>query len=174
MRLLSTAISLTGSVLLKVCAPDGIQIENGETIPKGTKCVVPMHAIHRDSTAYQNPDKFDAFRFSRPYEASRTENGHVSTAVTSDAHNDLTADQKASGIAGENSTVMLNDHFLTFGHSRHACPGRFFATLEMKLMLAHVVMNYDVEHIKVRPADAVVVEIKLPSENATVRIRTRT
>lgn len=34
--------------------------------------------------------------------------------------------------------------FLGFGHGRHACPGRFFASQEMKLMLAHIVMTYDV------------------------------
>ena len=35
--------------------------------------------------------------------------------------------------------------YLTFGYGRHACPGRFFAAAELKLMLALIVMNYDVK-----------------------------
>lgn len=34
--------------------------------------------------------------------------------------------------------------FLAWGYGRAACPGRFFAAAQMKLMLAHVVLNYDV------------------------------
>lgn len=32
---------------------------------------------------------------------------------------------------------------LTFGHGRTSCPGRFFASLEMKLMLARLVWEFD-------------------------------
>ncbi|KAI9568081.1 hypothetical protein HD554DRAFT_2102827 [Boletus coccyginus] len=35
--------------------------------------------------------------------------------------------------------------YLPFGHGRHACPGRFFAASELKSMLAHVVMSYDIK-----------------------------
>ncbi|VDB84335.1 unnamed protein product [Peniophora sp. CBMAI 1063] len=33
---------------------------------------------------------------------------------------------------------------LHFGHGKHACPGRFFAANELKAMLAHLVLEYDV------------------------------
>ncbi|KAJ7808529.1 hypothetical protein B0H14DRAFT_2197346, partial [Mycena olivaceomarginata] len=33
-----------------------------------------------------------------------------------------------------------------FGHDKHACPGSiFFAVTELKAMLAHVILNYDVK-----------------------------
>ncbi|KAJ7870478.1 cytochrome P450 [Mycena olivaceomarginata] len=35
--------------------------------------------------------------------------------------------------------------YLSFGLGRHACPGRFFAVNELKLMLAHILENYDVK-----------------------------
>ncbi|KAJ7660426.1 hypothetical protein B0H17DRAFT_832480, partial [Mycena rosella] len=46
------------------------------------------------------------------------------------------------------------DH-LPFGTGKHACPGRFFAATELKAMLAHLVLNYDVkaEVEGVRPPD---------------------
>ncbi|KAJ7213645.1 hypothetical protein B0H12DRAFT_1033006, partial [Mycena haematopus] len=43
--------------------------------------------------------------------------------------------------------------FLSFGLGKHACPGRFFAVTELKLMLACIYQNYDIklEHGGVRP-----------------------
>lgn len=41
--------------------------------------------------------------------------------------------------------VTTSETFLAFGHGRHACPGRFFAAQEMKLMLAYIVMKFDVQ-----------------------------
>ncbi|KAF8145980.1 hypothetical protein K438DRAFT_1629082, partial [Mycena galopus ATCC 62051] len=54
------------------------------------------------------------------------------------------------------STVV--DH-LPFGTGKHACPGRFFAVTELKAMMAHLVMNYDVkaEVEGVRPPDNILV-----------------
>ena len=32
---------------------------------------------------------------------------------------------------------------LAFGYGLHACPGRFFASAELKLILAHLIVKYD-------------------------------
>lgn len=32
-----------------------------------------------------------------------------------------------------------------FGYGRHACPGRFFAAAEIKLLLARILLDYDVK-----------------------------
>ena len=47
--------------------------------------------------------------------------------------------------------VSTQADFVAFGHGAHACPGRFFAAEVLKLMLAHVVMNYDVKLCGDRP-----------------------
>lgn len=41
--------------------------------------------------------------------------------------------------------VTPNLDYLIFGHGRHACPGRFFAVNELKLMMAHLLLTYDVK-----------------------------
>ncbi|KAF8670477.1 hypothetical protein AX14_005850 [Amanita brunnescens Koide BX004] len=41
--------------------------------------------------------------------------------------------------------ASLAPEYLAFGQGRHACPGRFFATSEVKTMLAHVLLNYDIK-----------------------------
>ncbi|KZV70298.1 cytochrome P450 [Peniophora sp. CONT] len=40
--------------------------------------------------------------------------------------------------------VATEATLLQFGHGKHACPGRFFAANELKGMLAHLVLEYDV------------------------------
>ncbi|KAG6368106.1 hypothetical protein INS49_002306 [Diaporthe citri] len=47
--------------------------------------------------------------------------------------------------------VNTTDTFLAFGHGRHACPGRFFSTHELKLLFAHIVLNYDFKLLDERP-----------------------
>ncbi|KAL5894891.1 hypothetical protein ACKVWC_000108 [Pyricularia oryzae] len=46
----------------------------------------------------------------------------------------------------ENRTHLVNvsDEHFGFGHGYHACPGRFFATNEIKIIaLAHMLLKYD-------------------------------
>lgn len=71
------------------------------------------------------------------------------------------------------SAVSLDDGFLGFGYGRHACPGRFFAVNEMKLMIAHMVLHYDVEYVGRRPELTGVVWLKVPYNQGRVRVRRR-
>ncbi|EME80810.1 uncharacterized protein MYCFIDRAFT_139852 [Pseudocercospora fijiensis CIRAD86] len=48
-------------------------------------------------------------------------------------------------VHSRESMVLTSESALHFGYGRHACPGRFFAAQEMKLMLAYVVLNFDVK-----------------------------
>lgn len=83
------------------------------------------------------------------------------------------------------------DH-LSFGTGKHACPvgiclnllshriqrlsqGRFFAATELKAMMAHLVINYDVkaEVEGVRPPDNVFGTRIAPSATGRVRFRKR-
>jgi cytochrome P450 len=34
---------------------------------------------------------------------------------------------------------------LAFGYGRHACPGRFFAANEIKMILARLVLDFDIK-----------------------------
>ncbi|KAH0404853.1 hypothetical protein KCU89_g710, partial [Aureobasidium melanogenum] len=39
--------------------------------------------------------------------------------------------------------VSTSPDHLAFGHGQHACPGRFFATIEIKIALCHLVLGYE-------------------------------
>ena len=43
-----------------------------------------------------------------------------------------------------NHLVSASSNFLGWGGGKHQCPGRFFAAVEMKMMLAYIVGRFDV------------------------------
>lgn len=44
--------------------------------------------------------------------------------------------------------VQSSQDFNVFGGGRHVCPGRFFASNELKLAMAHVLLKYDIRLAK--------------------------
>ncbi|KAF8128435.1 cytochrome P450 [Boletus edulis] len=92
---------------------------DGTFIPKGTLIAAATSSLHHDKNLYKNPDVFEPFRFAEMHEEDSNGPKHrlTSTSVK----------------------------YLPFGHGRTACPGRFFVASELKLMLAHVVVSYDVK-----------------------------
>ncbi|KAI0050551.1 cytochrome P450 [Auriscalpium vulgare] len=89
----------------------------GVTLPPGTVLSCASAGTHTDETHYAQADTFSPFRFAEKRDVEATKHHLVST----------------------------QHDFLAFGHGRHACPGRFFAASELKAMLAHLVLTYDVK-----------------------------
>lgn len=90
---------------------------DGTYIPKGAWVTAPSVSIHHWDKIYKNPHIFDGFRF---YEM-----------------------RKAEGNATRFQNASTSIEYLPFGDGLSACPGRFFATNELKVMLANVVCNYE-------------------------------
>ncbi|USW56447.1 Putative cytochrome P450 [Septoria linicola] len=147
-----SSLGITG-LMRKVTKPDGINLPDGTHIPQGVRIAAPNVAIHQDPEFYDRPDEYDAFRFSRSREL------HDSNGKLLEARNQ--------------AIVTTNESFLPFGHGRHACPGRFFASQEMKLMLAHIVMNYDVKIDGPRPKNVEIKGAAFPSGKAKLLVRKR-
>ncbi|KIK81320.1 hypothetical protein PAXRUDRAFT_15298 [Paxillus rubicundulus Ve08.2h10] len=97
---------------------------DGTVVPKGTVIVAASQATHHDNSIYDNAGTFDPFRFANLHEED--------------------------GVGVKHSYVSNTPQYLAFGHGKHACPGRFFAANELKFMLAHIVLSYD---IKLEDAD---------------------
>lgn len=76
-----------------------------------------LHLSNSLQAVYPEADKFRAFRF---------------------------ADMRESESL-KHHMVTPNLDYLLFGQGRHACPGRFFAVNELKVMMAHVILTYDVK-----------------------------
>lgn len=96
-----------------------ITLSDGTFIPKGTLVVAAMAPVHYDESVYADPDVLEPFRFA-----------------------------KMRGDDGEglkHQLVNTSYNFLPFGHGKHACPGRFFAANEIKVVLALIILNYDMK-----------------------------
>jgi cytochrome P450 len=105
-------------VAMRRIAEKKVVLSNGLTINKGDRLAVDAHAM-LDPEVYPNPEKFDIYRYLRMRED--TSNSTKALLVTTSPEN------------------------LTFGHGIHACPGRFFAALEVKIALCHILTKYDWE-----------------------------
>ncbi|EUC27053.1 hypothetical protein COCCADRAFT_10237 [Bipolaris zeicola 26-R-13] len=99
----------------------GITLSNGQYIPAGVMIEVPTVAVYQDELLYPSSGTFDGFR---AYKTCSTGN--------------------AADIA-RNQFATSNEENLTFGYGRHACPGRFYAANEIKMILARLILDYDIK-----------------------------
>jgi cytochrome P450 len=130
----------------------GLPLQNPPVIiPRGTILSLALGATQRDASFYDSPNDFDAFRFAR---ASSSSSG-------------------GKGSSHQTSAVTPDDRYLGFGFGRHACPGRFFAVAEIKLLLAHMLLEYEIGYVSERPKARPVMGLNYPAAGAVVRVRRR-
>ncbi|KAI8990629.1 cytochrome P450 [Trametes punicea] len=96
-----------------------VRLHDGTLIPRGSILLVAADATHHDDSIYADADVFDPFRFSRMREQD--------------------------GEALKYQFVNTSLDYISFGHGKHACPGRFFAANELKSLLAYIILNYDMK-----------------------------
>ncbi|KZL76749.1 cytochrome P450 [Colletotrichum tofieldiae] len=93
-----------------------VKLSDGTVIPKGARMAVTNEKL-RDPTIFPDPYGFQGKRYLDMRQQPGSEN-RWQFVTTSPEH-------------------------LTFGHGKHACPGRFFASNEVKVALSHLLMMYD-------------------------------
>lgn len=148
----------------RVVARDGVTTPEGLHIPRGNQVCVPGYAMHHDPEVYEAPDEFRPFRFS---DMRKVAEGDGAAAEDKEA-----AQASYLSRARKQWATTTND-FLGFGHGRGACPGRFFAAAELKLMLAHLVLNYDFEIMEKRPRNMWFALNRVPPMEQTIRVKRR-
>ncbi|KUL83712.1 hypothetical protein ZTR_07519 [Talaromyces verruculosus] len=103
-------------VFNKRVAMDDIELSESVKIPKGAYVVVSAHNM-MDPNIYPEPSKFDAYRFIKRAQVP-----------------DLARFSSFSAVSLEHTG---------FGFGKHACPGRTYVTLELKILLSHIILKYD-------------------------------
>jgi cytochrome P450 len=108
-----------------------------------------------DEGQFDDPLKFDGFRYDR-----------MRNGVQSD-------DQTATDVAKTSHFTSTGVYSLPFGHGRFACPGRFFAGLESKLILIHILENFELRLPEGtgRPTNLVYADANVPDPTKTVLFR---
>ncbi|KAF2442776.1 cytochrome P450 [Karstenula rhodostoma CBS 690.94] len=143
----------------KVIAKEGITSPEGIHYPYGCLLSCAWLPVAHDDELYGKEDAYDAFRFSRDREQfeSMSENEKVNVDVLK---------LRQSGM------VTTSPAHQAFGHGRHACPGRFFVAHELKIMFAHLFMNYELKPITERPVTNWVGRTSIPPK-VDIEIRKR-
>ncbi|RYP17191.1 hypothetical protein DL767_010061 [Monosporascus sp. MG133] len=138
-----------------VVAENGLTTPSGVHLPQGTKVSVPALCIMQNEATYPGAETFYPFRFSDErkniLESKGGSVGHVGRA--------------------RNAFPTTNPDFLVFGHGRHACPGRFFAAAELKLILADALLRYDIEMLPEKPEGSWFGVTKIPPLKATIKLK---
>ncbi|KAI5858276.1 cytochrome P450 [Durotheca rogersii] len=104
------------TVMLRRRVMGDVHLSSGLTLKEGMRTWVSTCRM-RDPGVYENPDQWDANRFLK----LRSQPGW------------------------ENTTQLVStsrDHY-AFGYGEHACPGRFFAANEIKVLFCHLLVNYE-------------------------------
>lgn len=140
----------------------GVRLHDGLVLPAGTHVAFTSDAVNRDPSIYQDPEQFDGLRFYR----MRSE--QVGAGDTEEVRSNDSNDT-------EHQFVTATPKYLSWGQGRSACPGRFFASNEIRLMLAYVLQEYHVrwKADESRPASSVIDWNILPDREKEVEFRRR-
>ncbi|KAF7592311.1 hypothetical protein BBP40_000367 [Aspergillus hancockii] len=104
-------------------ALESMTLADGTHIPKGAHIAAPSYHIGRDPKYFENPDEFDGLRFHRLQEKESVNKGNINS---------------------KHQYVAVNETSLHFGYGLQACPGRWFAAIEIKLFLGLLLQKFDI------------------------------
>ncbi|KAF7591926.1 hypothetical protein BBP40_000897 [Aspergillus hancockii] len=117
---------LPASVGMFRLAKEKVTLKDGTVVPKGTN-IAFANDLRFDPEMYPEPETFDGYRFQR-----------------------MRADPEKIDLTPFTKTRMSH---LAFGHGKHACPGRFLACDEAKLILCHILLNYEIRAVEGSPPE---------------------
>ncbi|KAK7953824.1 Cytochrome P450 monooxygenase ATR2 [Apiospora saccharicola] len=101
-----------------------VTLKDGTQIPSGIFIETPLGPVNNDPKLYPEPDVFDPYRFH-----------DLRNATKPDPINYKTREQY--------QFVTVTKENMAFGYGKHACPGRFFAANEIKLIMIHILLRYN-------------------------------
>lgn len=75
--------------------------------------------------------------------ATTSDPGIVSNAASFDPLRYWRMRQESPENANKHQFAMTSNQFFHFGHGKFSCPGRFFASNELKLLFSTLLLRYD-------------------------------
>ncbi len=125
------------------------QFADGTEIPRNAHVSMAVNAIQNDPEVTPNPEIFDGFRY---YNL-----------------------RQRQGESHLHQFSTTQDRILNFGHGTNSCPGRFFASLEIKIILVRLIMDYEYKFPdgKGRPENLKAHEFIFPNPDGELLLRAR-
>ena len=126
-----------------------LTLSDGLHLPAGTHICAASYSISQDPENIPNAQNFDGFRYSNLRKQPDQDSKH--------------------------QFAMTDRNHLHFGRGKYACPGRFFASAELKMIIAHLILRYDFKYPegKGRPANLNADEFLYPDPAARLLIKRR-
>ncbi|KAF7300593.1 Cytochrome P450 [Mycena chlorophos] len=139
------------------------RFSDGTVVWPGNLVAIAITAIHEDEVNYAHAKEFDGLRFVK-----------MAGICAQEPDSDVGPLQADPELKWEHRLTGTSPTFLAFGSGRHICPGRFFASLELKSLLAGLILRYDVRMADegVRPPDRLLGPVSTPAQ-AKVLFRKR-
>lgn len=97
-----------------------VRLKGGLVLPKGSYLIIPAGMASLDGEYWEAPEEFRGFRFAELRMASKENRDKYQFATV--------------------STRTMN-----FGYGREACPGRFFASFEIKSIMLQLLATFDLK-----------------------------
>ncbi|PYI31588.1 cytochrome P450 [Aspergillus indologenus CBS 114.80] len=126
----SARLHPTDSISLRRKVLQPFTLNDGTTLAKDDVACIPLRPILRDSELYPDPHTFNPYRFIIP-----TPNNPAKP----EEDNPIPTLRKTSSDFTDADTT-----FPIWGLGKRACPGRYYASLLLKLVLAQILLRYDV------------------------------
>lgn len=139
---------------LRIVGKDGATTPSGVHVPRGWQVGIPAYSIHYDTEIYgSDAESFNPFRFY---------NRRKDAQVTGD---------NLKGARQAWATTSAD--YLSFGAGLNSCPGRFFASGMLKVLMANILLRYDFEFQEKRPDNVWFGTNHIPPMSSKMRIRRR-
>lgn len=145
----------------RVMSPEGMALSFAR-VSEGTTVCVNGWGMHHDEGLYRRADRFVWNRFVRNRLETEEQKYQTQTMEDGKAKGDVAA-----------AVVEIDGCFTAWGIGKHACPGRFFAVDLVKMILAHVLVDYEVENLGKRPENLWIEYNVVPPPGAALRVRRR-
>ncbi|CAG8984288.1 hypothetical protein HYALB_00010713 [Hymenoscyphus albidus] len=121
----SARLTPVESMSVRRCALAPFTFSDGTRLAPGDWGCAPSGAINLKEEYYPSPHEFSGFRF-------------VDPAIIPDKQSPQINQGKPSKL------VDVDESFLMWGTGRMACPGRYYSSAFMKVIVGQIIMNYDV------------------------------
>ncbi|KAM4065656.1 cytochrome p450 [Hirsutella rhossiliensis] len=123
----------------------GIVLPDGHRVPRGTWLCLSSGDIQSDDDSFEEARSFKPFRWVSKLAESETDKGPT--------------------------LPLTSGKYFVFGHGRHACPGRWYSFHVMKVVIAYLLVNYEIEPLEKRPSNTIFADINVPPMAPIIRMR---
>ncbi|RAH66074.1 putative cytochrome P450 [Aspergillus aculeatinus CBS 121060] len=128
----SARLHPTDSISLRRKVLQPFTLADGTTLAKNDVACIPLQPILRDPDLYADPHTFNPYRFIIPQDPAKA-NEDTRNPTTRTTSSDFT-----------DADVT----FPIWGLGKRACPGRYYASVLLKLVLAQILLRYEVKMVE--------------------------